>query len=770
MQVEKMANQSSNDGAPKETSFNNRKDELEEDKLTRKYNLVEEMNFLFVRIVKVIDFPNIPNLYIEVKLGNMKATTIYSESKLSWNQVFAFEKDKIHADNLVVLVKDKTMPINMFIGRVQFIVGEIPTRRPTESSSAPQWYRLEDQTGANLDRGALMLSLWFGTQADEYFPQAWCSDTTRISSDAIAYTRSKVYMSPTLWYLRVNVIQAQDLLLRFPPESSEIFVQADLGTLRTRTCFSKNKSAKPFWNEDLMFVAQEPFNEKLVLSIVQRTPANHVCLGTYTTNLKDVQKRTNDMPAESFWYDLDQPGMIGTAPYAKFASKLNARISLDGGYHVSDEPIEYSSDYRPSSKQLWNSSVGILEVGILKATDLLAMKMGGRTDAYCVAKYGPKWVRTRTIVDSLSPNWNEQYVWEVYEPFTVITIAVVDNNQLDSGSRARGTRDTIMAKIRIRLSTLERNKLYTHSYPLIGLHPFGVNKMGEIHLAVRFSTGEFPWSFNMFRFYSTTPLIPSMHLLLPLSPKQFDNLRNQAARIIETSLSRAEPPLGREVVSNILDMSSDVWSMRKGIANYYRIMSLTSDFIAFWKWLEDIKLWKNSFESFLFIVQCLIFVLYPEPMLPLACFYFFVIGLNNYRKRPGYPCHIDATLSCVDTATQDDLQEEFDLVPTQFGGEHLRRQYDQLRRIGRNVQIQANHLAVFIDKLQSLSSWRDPRATLLFLVYCVFGFLVTFFAPFKASMTIWILYYLRAPRFRNVSIFSVGNLFDRMPSNEAFIL
>ncbi|GAU12433.1 hypothetical protein TSUD_229670 [Trifolium subterraneum] len=609
-----MEDQSSNDYAPKETSFNKTGDGSEGDKLTRTYNLVEEMNFLFVRVVKVIDFPNIPNLYIEVKLGNMKATTIYLENKLSWNQVFAFEKEKIHADNLDVLVKDKTMPIDMFIGRIQFNVGEIPTRIPPESSLAPQWYRLLDQTGANLVRGAIMLSLWYGTQADEYFPQAWCSDATRISGDAVGYTRSKVYMSPTLWYLRVNVIQAQDLLLIYPPESSEIFVQVDLGTLRSRTSFSKNKSAKPFWNEDLMFVAQEPFNETLVISIEQGTLADHKCLGTYTTNLKDVQKRLDDMPAESLWYDLNRPGIIETARDVKFASKLNARISLDGGYHVSDEPIEFSSDFRPSAKQNWKSSIGVLEVGILKATDLMPMKMGGRTDAYCVAKYGPKWVRTRTIVDSLSPNWNEQYVWEVYDPFTVITIVVFDNNQLDIGSRARGTRDTIMAKIRIRLSTLEPGKVYTHSYPLIGLQPFGVNKMGELHLAVRFS-----WPaqsiLTMCQFYST-PLFPSIHLFLPLSPLQFDTLRNQAVHIIATSLSRAEPPLGREVVSYILDNRLDGWSMRKAIANYNRIMSLISDFVAFWKW-------------------------------------------------PRNPCHIDATLSCVDTATPDDLQEELDLLPTQ---------------------------------------------------------------------------------------------------------
>lgn len=51
-----------------------------------------------------------------------------------------------------------------------------------------------------------MVAIWWGTQADEAFPDAWHSDT-----GGHAQFRSKVYLSPKLWYLRVNVIEAQDI-------------------------------------------------------------------------------------------------------------------------------------------------------------------------------------------------------------------------------------------------------------------------------------------------------------------------------------------------------------------------------------------------------------------------------------------------------------------------------------------------------------------------------------------------------------------------------
>jgi hypothetical protein len=74
------------------------------------------------------------------------------------------------------------------------------------------------------------------------------------------------------------------------------------------------------------------------------------------------------------------------------------RICLEGGYHVLDESTHYSSDLRPTAKQLWKSSIGVLELGILNAQGLMPMKTKdgrGTTDAYCVAKYGQKWVKDK---------------------------------------------------------------------------------------------------------------------------------------------------------------------------------------------------------------------------------------------------------------------------------------------------------------------------------------------------------------------------------------
>jgi hypothetical protein len=95
-----------------------------------------------------------------------------------------------------------------------FNLAEVPLRKPPESPLPPQWYKLESKAGQGRVRGEVMLAIWWGTQADEAFPDAWHSDTGNH-----AHFRSKMYSSPRLWYLRVKVIEAQDLI---PPDKGHL--------------------------------------------------------------------------------------------------------------------------------------------------------------------------------------------------------------------------------------------------------------------------------------------------------------------------------------------------------------------------------------------------------------------------------------------------------------------------------------------------------------------------------------------------------------------
>ncbi|ERN12887.1 hypothetical protein AMTRI_Chr07g78610 [Amborella trichopoda] len=746
------------------------------DKSSWTYDLVEQMQYLYVRVVKARDL--LTNLtggcdaHVEVKVGNYRGVTKPLDKRggnnLEWNQVFAFSKDCIQYSMVEVAVKEKD---DTLMGRVAFDLSEVPRRVPPDSPLAPQWYRLEGK-----GRGEVMVSVWMGTQADEAFSEAWHSKAAAVhTSDGLAVIKSKVYLSPKLWYLRVGVIEAQDLLQAGSKNGAvryaELSVKLQLGNQVAKTRPSVLRNSSPRWNEDLMFVAAEPFEDSLMIVVEDRvSPNQDEVLGGVLIRLATVEQRTDDRTPLSRWFTLDKQQGLKPSSQASGGGRIHLRMCLDGGYHVLDESAMHSSDLRPTAKQLWKPHIGVLEMGILGADSLLPMKIkdgNGTTDAYCVAKYGQKWVRTRTVVDSLMPKWNEQYTWEVFDPCTVVTIGVFDNGHLHT-SPGNGTmlRDSRIGKVRIRLSTLESDRVYTHSYPLLLLHSSGVKKMGELHLALRFSCSSLPNALHLYMM----PLLPKMHYLHPLSVAQVEALRYQAMNMVAMRLGRAEPPLWREVVEYMLDLDSHMWSMRRSKANFFRLMSILSCVVGVGRSVESVCGWRRPVVSTLVLVIFLIVVCYPELALPTLLMYLFMLGLWRFRRRPRHPPHMDTRLSHADSVSVDELDEEFDTFPTSRSSDVVRMRYDRLRSVAGRIQTVVGDMATQGERLQSLLSWRDPRATSLFLTWCLAAAIVSYAVPFQLLLTAAGLYALRPPKFRSRLPSPALNFFRRLSARADSLL
>ncbi|KAL8495292.1 hypothetical protein ACS0TY_019445 [Phlomoides rotata] len=745
------------------------------DKLSSIYDLVEPMQFLFVRVVKAHDLPSKDvtgslDPFVEVRLGNYKGVTRHFEKNQEpeWNTVFTFSKDRMQSSFLEVVVRDKDMLKDDFVGLVRFDLRDVPTRVPPDSPLAPEWYRLENKKGEK-KKGELMLAVWMGTQADEAFSDAWHSDAASpvdgSGSGPSTHIRSKVYHSPRLWYVRVNVIEAQDLVMTEKNRFANVHVKAQIGNQVLKTKHVQSQSMNVSWNEDLMFVAAEPFEDHLVLTVEDRVaPGKDEVLGRLYIPLATVERRADDRIVHSRWFNLQKPSVsdIEEPKKDKFASRVHLRVCLDGGYHVLDESTHYSSDLRPSAKQLWKPPIGTLELGILNADALTPMKMRnnrGTSDTFCVAKYGQKWVRTRTITDSLNPKYNEQYTWEVFDPATVLTIGVFDNGQIGEKD-SNGNRDMKIGKVRIRVSTLETGRVYTHSYPLLVLHPSGVKKMGELHLAIRFSCTSMS---NMMCLYSR-PLLPKMHYKMPLSIMQLDMLRHQAVTIVAARLSRSEPPLRKDVVEYMSDSDSHLWSMRRSKANFLRLMSVFNGVLAVGKWFKEVCMWRNPITTGLVHALFIMLTSFPELILPTLFLYMFLIGLWNYRYRPMYPPHMNTRLSCADMSHPDELDEEFDTFPTSRSPDLVRLRYDRLRSVAGRIQTVVGDIASQGERVQALLSWRDPRATVIFMVFCIVAATVLYAVPFQLLIVMTGLYVMRHPRFRHKLPPAPLSFFRRLPA------
>jgi len=742
------------------------------------YDLVESMKYLFVRVVKARELPSMDitgslDPYVEVKIGNFRGTTNHFEKNQNpeWNKVFAFAEENQQSSILEVSVKDKDRISDDFVGRVWFDLHEIPTRIPPDSPLAPQWYRIEKKNGEK--KGELMLAVWRGTQADEAFQDAWHSDAvvTPDGSTISNYSqiRSKVYMSPRLWYVRVKVVEAQDLVSSDKSKVPDASVKVQIGNQISKT--KPVRGANPQWNHDALFVAAEPFEESLVFTVEDRVGGKDETIGNFVLPISKIEKRVDDRGVRGGWFLLEKSMSSAMEEQGKktekekdkdkFFSRIHVVAFLDGGYHVLDESTYYSSDLRPSTRQLWKKPIGVLEIGILSANVLLPPKSRdgrGTSDTYCVAKYGHKWVRTRTIVNNLNPKFHEQYTWEVYDTATVLTLGVFDNAQVHNSSS--GNRDSKIGKVRIRISTLETDRVYTHSYPLLSLQNSGLKKNGDVHLAIRFSCNSMV---NMIGMY-LKPHLPKMHYTKPLSIIDQERLRLQAVLIVSARLGRAEPPLRKEVVEYMSDTDSHLWSMRRSKANFNRLRDVFSFLFAVGSWFGEIAKWKSSFVTVLVHILYSMFVCLPELILPTIFLYMFVIGMWKWRFRERYPPHMDARLSCADITSGDDLDEEMDTFPTTKSSDIVRWRYDRLRSLAGRVQSVVGQIATQGERVHALLNWRDPRATSIFMVLCLVTAIVMYVTPPKLVFILSGFYLMRHPKLRGKTPGAPVNFFRRLPA------
>ncbi|KAL0712314.1 hypothetical protein Bca4012_019292 [Brassica carinata] len=737
------------------------------------YDLVEEMRFLFVRVVKARDLPDRDftgslDPYVEVKIGNFKGVTRHLDknSDPEWNQVFAFAKENLQSNVLEIVVKDKDLVLDDYVGTVRFDLHEVRSRVPPDSPLAPEWYRLENKRGEK-KKAEIMLAVWEGTQADEAFSDAVFSDslTSSDSSDIIsANLRSKVYHSPRLWYLRVNIIEAQDVIIvsdksRLP----EAFVRIQIGNQMLKTKVAQ-RSFHPRWGQEFMFVVAEPFEDQMILSVEDHSANNRdEPVGKAVIPLSAIERRTDDRTFRSRWFHLEDTISDAMdedkAKKVKFATRLHLAAVLEGGYHVFDESTYYSSDLRPTARPLWKQAIGVLELGILSANGLHPVKTRdgkGTSDTYVVAKYGHKWVRSRTVINSLSPKYNEQYTWEVFDPATVLTICVFDNGHFAAGNG----RDQTIGKVRIRLSTLQTGRVYTHAYPLLVLQPSGLKKRGELHLAVRFTCTSVS---NMMMKY-TKPLLPKMHYTQPLSVNLQEMLRVQALNIIVARLGRSEPPLRREVVEYMTDAKTHLFSMRRSKANFFRFTAVFSGVMSVWKWMGEVCSWTTPVTTALVHVLYTMLVMFPEMILPTVFLYMAVIGLWNYRFKPRFPPHMDTKLSYAESVNADELDEEFDIFPTMKAPDIVKMRYDRLRIVAGKIQSVVGDIAAQGERVQALLSWRDPRATSIFVTFCFIVAMVLYITPFKLFALISGYYFMRHPKLRHRIPSAPLNFFRRLPA------
>ncbi|KAK6937701.1 Phosphoribosyltransferase C-terminal [Dillenia turbinata] len=392
-----------------------------------------------------------------------------------------------------------------------------------------------DKKGEKVKAGEIMVSIWFGTQADEAFAEAWHSKAANVHFELVFVRSNQKSISHRSF--------AQDLvagdkgsstsMLRFP----EFFAKAQVLRTRISPAAANRSLCNPFWNESLMFVVAEPFEDYLLITVEDRVaPGREEVVGRVLFPVSAIERRLDDKQVVSRWWNLD--GGFGSSSdsknVARFGSRIHIRASLDGGYHVLDEATMYSSDLRPTAKTALESSHWSVR-WVFWCYDLMPMKIKeGKVASLMpivllnVDKSGceQELLLIACHPSGMSSTLGKCLILALLSPLECSTIAALTSLQqwqVVAGAVILGLG---------RLSTLEAGKVYTHSYPLLMLHTSGIKKWVS-HLAVRFFITDGSFAF-----------ITQMHYVNPLSVNQLDCLRYQALHVVAARLQSSGATIG----------------------------------------------------------------------------------------------------------------------------------------------------------------------------------------------------------------------------------
>jgi hypothetical protein len=125
---------------------------------------------------------------------------------------------------------------------------------------------------------------------------------------------------------------------------------------------------------------------------------------------------------------------------------------------------------------------------------------------------------------------------------------------------------------------------------------------------------------------------------------------------------------------------------------------------------------------------------------------------------------MNTKISHAEAVHSDELDEEFDTFPTSRSPETIRIRYDRLRSVAGRIQTVVGDIATQAERVQALFSWRDPRATAIFILFCLISATVLYVTQLQVLAALGGFYVMRHPRFRHRLPSVPVNFFRRLPA------
>uniref|UniRef100_A0A8C7IUK8 Multiple C2 domains, transmembrane 2b n=1 Tax=Oncorhynchus kisutch TaxID=8019 RepID=A0A8C7IUK8_ONCKI len=331
--------------------------------------------------------------YVKFKLDGKtlyKSKVVYKNLNPTWNESFSFPVRDLD-QRLYIKVYDRDLTMDDFMGSMTHF----------KISGDMTWY---------LNRLSIELTVLSSSSLQSPLAQGGrLSESLRKSQ---------------LWsgVVGVTLVEGQDL-----PEDGpgELFVRFRLGEQRYKSR-NQPKKANPQWRERFDFNRFPEGPGVLEIEVWNKEGRKYEeCYGMCEVDLSSV---------------LPNQSQLFTRVLKEGKGRVVFLIALStcSGVSISDmcaPPLEEPQEREKTlEKYSFKSSfrnlrdVGFLQVKIIKATDLLAADLNGKSDPFCVLELGNDRLQTHTIYKTLNPNWNKVFTFPVKDIHDILDLTIFDED------------------------------------------------------------------------------------------------------------------------------------------------------------------------------------------------------------------------------------------------------------------------------------------------------------------------------------------------------
>ncbi|XP_040005966.1 multiple C2 and transmembrane domain-containing protein 2-like isoform X2 [Xiphias gladius] len=396
--------------------------------------------------------------YVKFKLDGKtfyKSKVVSKNLNPTWNETFSLPVKNLN-QKLYIKVYDRDLTSDDFMGSASVILSDLVIDKVNELTLP-----LDDPNSLEEDMGIVLVDMSLSLRGGD-------SKKGQSGASLQSFRLSETLKKSQLWTSVVSVTLVEGQELPLDTQGGQLFVRFSVGEQRYK---SKNhcKVANPQWRERFTFNRFLDSPEILEVELWSKEGRRtEECLGTCEVDLTKVPLNQRQL----FTHTLEQGR--GRLVFLLTLNTCSGVSIADLCAAPLDEPQERQNqlDNYSLKRSLKNlHDIGFLQVKVIKAADLLAADLNGKSDPFCVLELRNDRLQTHTVYKSLNPEWNKVFTFPVKDIHDVLVVTIFD----EDGDKA----PDFLGKVAIPLLSIRRGQQIT--FPL-KKEDLGVLSKGSITL------------------------------------------------------------------------------------------------------------------------------------------------------------------------------------------------------------------------------------------------------------------------------------------------